>query len=121
MNVVVEEMSMEGKHLVVSCTLTFSDKNIRMHALIDCGATGISFVDEDFAHHHQIPFQPLQKPRALEVINGHSIASGDITHLALAQCTIYEHREQLPMFITRLGHYPLVLGIAWLQLHDVTI
>jgi hypothetical protein len=34
---------------------------------------------------------------------------------------IQEHKEQLPMFITKLGHYPIVLGIPWLQLHDVAI
>jgi hypothetical protein len=25
------------------------------------------------------------------------------------------------MFVTKLGHYPLVLGIPWLKLHDVAI
>jgi hypothetical protein len=55
------------------------------------------------------------------VIDGWKISSGDITHLAEAQLHIQEHRERLPMFVTKLGHYPLVLGIPWLKLHDVTI
>jgi hypothetical protein len=25
------------------------------------------------------------------------------------------------MFITKLGHYPIVLGIPWLQLHHVAV
>jgi hypothetical protein len=32
---------------------------------------------------------------------------------------IQEHKEQLPMFITKLGHYPIVLGIPCL--HDVAV
>jgi len=34
---------------------------------------------------------------------------------------IQDHGEQLPMFITKLGHYPSVLGIPWLRLHDVAV
>jgi len=34
---------------------------------------------------------------------------------------IQEHKEQFPMFITKLGHYPIVLGIPWIRLHDVAV
>jgi hypothetical protein len=34
---------------------------------------------------------------------------------------IQGYREKLPMFITKLGHYPIVLGIPWLKQHDVVI
>jgi hypothetical protein len=34
---------------------------------------------------------------------------------------IQEHKEQLPMFITKLGHYPIVQAIPWLHLHDVAV
>jgi hypothetical protein len=51
----VLEGSIEGKHLVITCPLTVNNQEIPMHALIDCGATGIAFMDQDFARHHQIP------------------------------------------------------------------
>jgi len=73
---------MEGRHLVVLCKLSFSNKTIATNALIDCGATGMAFIDEDFARHHQLPLTPLQYPRSLEVIDGRPISSSDITHLA---------------------------------------
>jgi hypothetical protein len=38
-----------------------------------------------------------------------------------AQLSIHEHRERLPIFVTKLGHYPIVLGIPWLKQHDVAI
>jgi hypothetical protein len=112
---------MEGKHLVVVCQLSFNKKNITTHALIDCGATGIAFIDKDFIHHHEIPLTPLQYPRSIEVIDGRPISSGEITHVANTHMSILEHREPLSMFATKLGHYPIVLGIPWLELHDVTI
>jgi predicted aspartyl protease len=112
---------MDGKHLVVTCFLSHSDQEIQTYALIDCGATGYAFIDEDFAHHHQLPLRPLKNPHILEVINGHQISSGNITHIAEVQLSIQEHRKKLPMFITKLGHYPIVLGIPWLKQHDITI
>jgi len=82
---------MEGKHLVILCNVSFGDKTIASHALIDCGATGVAFVDEDFVRHHQLPLTPLKYPRALEVIDGRPISFGDITHTANATLSIHEH------------------------------
>jgi len=112
---------MEGKHLVVLCNISFGNQTIATHVLIDCGATGIAFIDEDFARHHQLPLTPLQYPRSLEVIDGCPISYGDITHVANTHLSILEHQEPLPMFVTKLGHCPIVLGIPWLELHDVAI
>jgi hypothetical protein len=33
---------------------------------------------------------------------------------------VQNHKESLLLFVTKLGHYLNVLGIAWLQLHDVS-
>jgi hypothetical protein len=57
----VLEGSMEGKHLVITCSLTIGDQEVQTHALIDCGATGIAFMDQDFARHHKIPLQELKE------------------------------------------------------------
>ena len=112
---------MEGEHLVVSCVLSVDNQTIATHALIDSGATGIAFIDKDFAHHHQLPLVPLKNPRSLEVIDGRPISSGDITHSTTITLSINEHQEELPMFVTKLGHYPIVLGIPWMDLHDINI
>jgi predicted aspartyl protease len=66
----IEEGSMDGKHLVVTCDLSFKHKKIPTHALIDCGATGYAFVDQAFATHYKLPLRPLTTPRVLEVIDG---------------------------------------------------
>ena len=110
----VSEIVKEARHLVVLCKLSFSNKTIATHALIDCGANGITFIDEDFARHHQLPLTPLQYPSSLEVIDGLPISSDDITHHVNTHLSILEHQEMLPMFITKLSHYPIVLSIPWL-------
>jgi hypothetical protein len=64
---------------------------------------------------------PLRTPRTLEVIDGRQISSGAITHVVRFALAIGEHVEELTAFVTKLGHYALVLGIPWLKKHDVTV
>jgi hypothetical protein len=117
----VLEGSMEGKHLVITGSLTIRDQMIQTHALIDCGAKGIAFMDQDFARHHEVPLKEEKEKRQVEVIDGRTIESGDITHRAEVSMDIQDHKERIPMFVTKLGHYPIVLGIPWLRLHDVAV
>ena len=71
-------------------------------------------MDQDFARHHQIPLQELQERRLVKVIDGRPIESGDITYIAKVGMVIQDHKDQLPMFVMTLGHYPIVLRIPWL-------
>jgi hypothetical protein len=107
----IEEGSMDGNYLIVTCTLSLNNKELPTHALIDCGAMGYAFIDQDFTDRHQLSPYPLKTPHALEVIDGRKISSGDITHMVEVQLSIQEHQERLPMFVTKLGHYPIILGI----------
>ena len=113
---------MEGDHLVVACQLACDSPTvIPTHALVDNGATGYAFIDKDFARHHQLPLTPLRNPRQLEVIDGRPVSSGLITHFVRAKLQIQQHLEEALFFVTKLGHYPVVLGIPWLRHHDVRI
>jgi hypothetical protein len=76
-------------------------------------------MDQDFARHHNIHLQELKERRQVEVIDGRTIQSGDITHLAQVGMKIRDHKESLRMFVTNLGHYPVVVGIPSLRLHDI--
>jgi len=96
----VLEGSMEGKHLVITCTLTVNNQEIPTPALIDCRATGIAFMDQDFARHHRIPVQELQEKQQVRFIDRRPIESGDFIHVANVGMMIKDHKEQLPMFVT---------------------
>ena len=78
-------------------------------------------MDKDLARRHQFPLILQKKPRTLEVIDGRQIASGIITHLVRAKLQIRHHVEDAFFFVTRLGHYPLIRGIPWLQHQNLNI
>jgi len=96
------EGTMEGKQLVVTCTLIMNNPGIRTHVLINCGAAGIELINHDFAHHYQIPLQELKEKPQVEVIDGRPIESGDIRHIAKVGMMTQDRKEQLPGFITKL-------------------
>ena len=99
----INESTMDGSHLIVKCTIQDSSQQIRSHALVDCRASGFAFVDEAFVRQHNLPLSKLREPRRLEVIDGHPIHLGDITHTATFGLWIEGHYESLPAFVTKLG------------------
>ena len=105
-----EESKLDENNIVVNCSLRRHDPIIET-ALCDTGATGYAFIDENFACQHTLPKYKLQTPSPLDVIHGRPIASGDISHMVKVFVKIGNHEEELPAFITTLGHYKLVLGI----------
>ena len=113
------EKEMEGKHLVVHCILTVDNKSLQSYALVDSGATGFGFIDKTFVSHQCLSMKPLARPRLLEVVDGCPISSGTITHYVEVLMGIGGHQECAKLFVTILGHYPIVLGIPSLQRHRV--
>ena len=117
----LSEEDLDGRHLVVSLVVSIGTIRIKTYALIDCGASGFAFVDSSFAHHHRIPLALMKNPRILELADGRPVSSGKLTHLARLNLDIASHSEPANLLVTSLGHYPIVLGIKWLQIHDVSI
>ena len=87
--------------------------------MIDTGTSGFAFINENFVCQHNFPRYRLNPPRDLEVINGRPIASGQIMHLTKISSQIQDHTETLPTFITKFGHFSLVLRIPWLRRHAI--
>jgi hypothetical protein len=112
---------MDGNHLVIPYTLSDYDIKIDTHALVDCGCTGLSFMNEAFARQYNFPCHQLKNPKTVEVIDGRPISWGDIMEYVEIQCIIGDHHESLTAYLMSLGHYPLVLGIPWLKIHNITI
>ena len=104
-------VKLDGHHLIIKCTIEDPPRRLDTHSLIDCGASGFAFIDKNFALQHTFPLHSFKDPRRLEVIDGRPIDSGDITHVAKVGLDINKHRERVSAFVTKLGHYPLVLGI----------
>jgi len=116
-----EEALKKNEHLVVSCTLEDLNNKLRSYAMLDLGATGFSFIDEELVSRHSLPLYKLKEPRGLEVFDGRLSESGNITHVTKLKMTIDKHVEELPMFVTKLGHYPIILEKPWFSRHNSDI
>lgn len=86
--------------------------------MIDTGATGYAFIDFSFTQEHLLELYPT-KPRRLQVIDGRPSSAGDITQAVKADLSISSHVEpEMPLFVTKLGRFPIVLGMPWLRQHN---
>lgn len=95
-----------------------------MTALIDTGATGHGFIDEESARvlmdRLQIEAVRLLKPKPLKGFDGKP--TRPITHAIYPQMAIQGHTESTtPLLITRLGQHQIILGTPWMQRHGVLL
>ena len=97
---------------------------MQLRSLIDTGATGWSFVDEDIARIlcNGLQMEPvrLSKPRPLKGFDGQRAKS--VTHAIYPTLTVQNHSESTcPMLITKLGHHDMILGKPWMNAHGVLL
>lgn len=117
----MEEGSIDGKHLVISCKICLNNASIWTLALWDTGASSFAFMDKEFASLHSVPLQNPRTIREIADIDGPLIDSCTVTHIAWLGLHFHGDKEQAPIVGTRWGHYPLVLGITCIQLQYVVI
>jgi hypothetical protein len=89
--------------------------------MIDCGATSYGFIDETFAKTRNLDLRPLDHPREARGFDGQPSAHGPMTHYAMIKLRIGEHLERVPVFVTTLKKYDMILGYQWLKLHNPQI
>ncbi|KAI0995914.1 Transposon Ty3-I Gag-Pol polyprotein [Podosphaera aphanis] len=112
----------KSSHFVVKCSLSDkSSKKIPSLALIDSGASAYGFVDVDFARSHQFEMIPLRRPRTLKVFDGTESISGAISFMVSSSLCINGHTEKILLYVTKLAHFNIVLGLPWLQHHNPEI
>ena len=107
----VKEELLDENHIVISIQIQDESSLISTHALVDCKATGFAFIDEEFTRNYNFPLFKLKKPRCLEVIDRRPIESSLITYITKLKMTIAGHQEKILLFVTKLGHYSIVLGL----------
>uniref|UniRef100_A0A670KLJ4 Gypsy retrotransposon integrase-like protein 1 n=1 Tax=Podarcis muralis TaxID=64176 RepID=A0A670KLJ4_PODMU len=113
---------MDLQHLMVSVRLyPPGGPWILTHALVDSGATR-SYMDAAFAAHHQVPLRNKPVPVQVEAIDGRLLRSGAVTQETqpLVLC-LQQHRELRTLDIASMPRFPLVLGMDWLEAHNVQI
>jgi hypothetical protein len=112
---------MDGNHLVILYTLSAHDIDIDTHILVDCGCTGLPFINDGFVHQYNVPHYQLKNPETVEVIESRPISCGNMTRYIEVQYMISDHYKTLTAYLISLRHYPLILGIPWLKRHNVNV
>ena len=110
-------------HIVLPDIIASKETLFNTFAMADCGATASS-IDFLFAQLHGLKLILMQHSCDFTVADGRIISSEAITHtvrIAFALGAHRQHRKVLELFVTRLGQYPVVLGLPWLQKHDSRI
>lgn len=59
----------------------------------------------------------MSRPKNLSLADGKRLPY-QITAWALVPISIGEHTETLPCYVTKLGDYPVILGVPWLKQHN---
>lgn len=81
-----------------------------------------SLIDPEFVRAWCIPTVPKKHPRPVEGVDGKPLATPTITHETVPlTIKIGDHKETLVFDVAKLGHYPIVLGVPWLKLHNPAI
>jgi transposase InsO family protein len=87
--------------------------------MLDTGAEGKRFVDKDWALDRGLELLPLRTPIRLIPFGGEETESSTVTHYVRMDMRIHDHREKRTCFlVTQLAHYPVILGLPWLKMHD---
>ena len=112
----LKEEGLEECRIIVLPTIANS---YRALSLVDTGCSGYAFMDIAHARTHQLPFLLLSRPRPLRGFKG--TPEEPVTHFTRTTMNINGYEERMFFFLTRLDHYPIILGCPWLKKHDIDI
>ena len=109
---------LKDDHLILLCILFNDNDTINAYFMIDCDASEKAFIDFSFVQFHKILLLSLHQFCTVTVVDGRVTSSKIITHFVYVPLIIDNHIEITDMFVTKLSHYLIILGISWLRLHD---
>lgn len=106
--------------MILPAVLSTPDGNpIPAPAMLDSGAEGKAFIDQSWVERYNLRTHRLTHPITIEVFDGRPAESGQITRYIRCDLRIENHRqENMMLYVTQLGSYPIVLGMPWLKQHN---
>ncbi|KKF92157.1 Retrotransposable element Tf2 155 kDa protein type 1 [Ceratocystis platani] len=115
-----EEYNQRSDLMILPAELSLKDSSFPTYALADSGAEGKAFIDS--AYCGLVPNMEGGEAGQEHIFDGSETEAGKCTHYARASLRISDHRQKnVLFFVTRLAHYPIVLGMPWLKQHDPTV
>ena len=95
-------------------------KGVTVKVLLDSGITGI-FIDWKMVAKHRFRLQKLKRPIVVRNVNRTHISAGAITHQVEVNMYYKDHFERMRMNVCNLGKIDIILGMLWLQAHNLEI
>jgi len=95
-------------------------KGVAVKALLDSSATGM-FMDKRTAVKHRFMLEKLKRPIMVRNIDGTNNSGEAITHQVEANVYHKGHVERMRMDVCDLGKMEVILGMPWLQVHNLEI
>lgn len=112
----IQDTPSHAQHMVCTAQIHHDNHRIKARSLIDTGASSL-FVSSNFVRANQIPTLEC-KPRACRMADGSVV---QINRQALITTRIGDHVDQALHYVTGLHNYDTVLGLAWLEEHNLSL
>ena len=95
-------------------------EGVTVKVLLDSGTTGM-FMDKRTAAKYRFRLQKLERPIMVRNVNRTNNSGGAITHQVEANVYYKGHVERMRMDVCNLGKTEVILGMLWLQAHNLEI
>ena len=95
-------------------------EGVTVKVLLDSGTTGM-FMDKRAAAKHGFMLQKLEKPIMVRNVDGTNNSGGAIIHQIEVSVYYKGHVERMRMDVCDLGKMEVILGMLWLQAHNLEI
>jgi len=95
-------------------------KRVTVKVLLDSSAMGI-FMDKRMAMKHRFMLQKLERPIIVRNVDGTNNSGGAITHQVEANMYYKGYIERMRIDVCDLGKTKVILGMPWLQTHNLEI
>ena len=93
-------------------------EDITTQAFIDSGAIG-NFIHPRFISQNDIPTTKRSSILSLVSVTGEKFFDSDST--ANVTLTVNDHSKQIPLEVAPIGRHDIILGLPWLEKHNVQI
>ena len=105
----------------VSLIVKMDFNSIKVHSLLDFGAF-TCFMDTNFVDCHKLPFIIKKHPIPIEVIDGRSLVSGNVTYETIPLDIVIKGHHSIIVFnVIKSPSKQVVLGLSWLNKYNPAI
>ncbi|XP_073422156.1 uncharacterized protein [Dendrobates tinctorius] len=111
-----------NSHCFIPLKLRVHSVWVSTSAMIDSGASG-NFMDISFAQRHNVHSVKKATPVQMETVDGSLLNSGPVDQETepLKVLMGNDHQESLSFMLISSPHFPIILGLPWLQAQNPTI